>query len=149
MDGIATGAYHCLGCSRGFPHHLRAVEGAVYTAEEAAVRKLHFMPQWGIPAEQVRAKVATMKRQHEVEAIDILADVIRNQRHLVYCWGVTVSLPSLPSWDDYSRLGRKRHGVLAFVQRYLFPGRYKQLGRDYIDAQARIQDEFLNEVLSR
>ena len=59
-------------------------------------------------------------------------------------------LAELESWGEYERLSRKMYGgpTSTRLYRLLFPRRYKQLYRAYIDAQLAIQQEFLEKVLA-
>lgn len=63
--------------------------------------------------------------------------------------GIKTKLSSLPSWDEYVALRRKMENGFTStrVYRFLFPGRHRRLWEAYIDAQERIQQELLTEVL--
>jgi hypothetical protein len=84
-------------------------------------------------------------------AVDALAEGVREgTRRIIDCLGVRVRLAELESWGEYERLRRKMHGGFTSTRlyRFLFPRRYRQLYRAYIDAQLKMQQEFLIKVLS-
>lgn len=84
-------------------------------------------------------------------AVDALAEGVRNQTRLIIdCLGIRVKLADLESWGEYELLRRKMHGGFTGTRLYrsLFPRRYRRLYQAYLDAQLRVQQEFLNEVLA-
>jgi hypothetical protein len=93
-----------------------------------------------------------MEHPDYATAVDALAEGIRNQTRLVIdCLGIRVNLAEMESWGEYERLRRKMHGGFTStpLYRFLFPRRYRRFYRAYINAQLRIQQEFINKVLAK
>lgn len=91
-----------------------------------------------------------MEHPDYASAVDALAEGVREgTRRIIDCLGIRVNLADLESWGEYEHLRRKMHGGFTGTRLYrlLFPRRYRRLYRTYIDAQLRVQQEFLNKVL--
>ncbi|KPK86873.1 MAG: hypothetical protein AMJ81_00170 [Phycisphaerae bacterium SM23_33] len=83
-------------------------------------------------------------------AVDALAEGIKKgTRVIIESLGIRIQLKSLPSWSEYAALKKKMYGgpTSTRLYRFLFPGRYRQFYRAYIDAQLKIQQELLAKVL--
>lgn len=65
--------------------------------------------------------------------------------------GITIPLPSLPSWDEYQRLHQRLYGNdrrILLLKRTFTPRRYKRLWKRYIEVQLNLQQEFLDAALN-
>ena len=92
----------------------------------------------------------SMEHPDYAAAIDALAEGVREgTRRIIDCLGIRVALAELESWGEYERLRRKMRGGFTGTRLYrlLFPRRYRRLWQAYIDAQLKVQQEFLDRVL--
>lgn len=85
-------------------------------------------------------------------AVDALARQINKPGvclPIVNAIGITVNLAALPCWPEYQR-ARNRHHCGKFkktMRQFFFPSFNRRIGREFIAAQAKLQNEFINALI--
>ncbi len=85
--------------------------------------------------------------------VDALANTIRPGVWLpiVKAVGVEINLTELTCWREY-QIASDRRNCGTFkkrLRRFFFPSLHRRYDREFIAAQVKLQDEFLNVVLER
>ena len=90
-----------------------------------------------------------MSVQRFSKAADALAEAIRNDNPLFDNLGITIDISQLKTWDKYCDIRDKFHchSIRRFFRRWLMPSRHRELGRQFIEAQVELQQEFMNTVM--
>ena len=94
-----------------------------------------------------------MNAKEYASAVDALAHAIRPGVWLpvVEAIGIKVNLTKLPCWAEYQKAS-KRHNcgkTKKQLRSFFRPSLNRRYGREFIAAQAKLQDEFLGVVLER
>lgn len=84
------------------------------------------------------------------QAVDALADATRGNKTIADMLGVTVNLTELPSWTEYQG-ARDRHNcgkTKKQLRRLFVPLLNLRYGREFIEAQIKLQHEFIDVVMN-